>query len=246
MKTLHVILVERGRPVERRFTEFPIFVGRHPSNTLTLASATVSRFHAQIDVEGNDVVVRDEGTRLGTLVEDGMDIRRLCKASFRREREIEFTIEGTRIRATLSETQISELTPAFLGTTWRAANLLLSKAEQSPSADASKHQLVYAQGALDELRQAQSTLRGALRSDAMDRGESDASDGVATYLDATLALLRRIENCLSLVRERGLEADPDAPFVDTIVTRGRLSEEQSRPTLNEIEPAPSTPTGAEC
>ena len=63
MKTLHVTVIEHGNTTERRFTQFPVFVGRHPHNKLALTSATVSRFHAEIDVEGNNVVVRDRGAR---------------------------------------------------------------------------------------------------------------------------------------------------------------------------------------
>jgi two-component system response regulator GlrR len=60
-----------GRSVESRSERLSL--GHHPSNDLQLKDVTVSRFHAELTVEGERVRVRDLGSRNGTLV-DGVAV----------------------------------------------------------------------------------------------------------------------------------------------------------------------------
>ena len=51
-----------------------VAIGTHPSTTVCLADPTVSRFHCEIAIEDGVAVIRDLGSRNGTLV-DGVPVR---------------------------------------------------------------------------------------------------------------------------------------------------------------------------
>jgi hypothetical protein len=234
MRTLHLTLTERGATLKRHFTRFPVSLGRHPLNDLTLPDERVSRFHAELDVVGNSVVLHDRGTTNGTFVLSDTDVGRIRKTSFRLEREVEFAIEGFYIRATLSETLAPDQTTDSLGNSGDIANELLAAAGRQPHLDESLAHFEYASRTVDDLVRAQVSLRRSLSIDATPGSLSNAADNVEAYLSATITVLQSLQNSLNVVRRRGLHPEAESQSPDTVLDADVPSEVQARPTVPDV------------
>ena len=71
---LHIAVVTNGSSNDR--TDVPhgcteVRIGRHPSNHVQLTHSTVSRAHAVLFVQGEQLFVEDLGSKHGTRVRDG-------------------------------------------------------------------------------------------------------------------------------------------------------------------------------
>ena len=110
------VLRDAGRPVEKRRRVFAldapdgrhrfegprVRIGAHPGNELVVADDTVSRLHAQIDVEDEGFRLRDRGSRNGVAV-DGL---RVVDAYLRPGAEIRLGRARLRFRLLDEEVQI--------------------------------------------------------------------------------------------------------------------------------------------
>ncbi|HLA44147.1 MAG TPA: FHA domain-containing protein, partial [Aggregatilineales bacterium] len=56
-----------GEKMDRTFS-LPISIGRDVSNKVVLAETSVSRFHAQIDIENGQVILKDLQSSNGTVL----------------------------------------------------------------------------------------------------------------------------------------------------------------------------------
>ncbi len=250
MKTLHVSVVERGLPIERRFTSFPISLGRHPSNHLPLDGARVSRVHCQLDVEGDEIVVHDRGAVNGTIVLDGTVSRKLRGASHRRAREVEFLVEGFHIRATLSETRVPELTPEFLGVAWDITNRLLAAAERRPTSGGAVAHFDYARRLIEEIGETHAALRTALNGHEAEGERGDVANGIDSWLSALVTTVRGLQNSVDVLRRQGLPANETSQFRDT-TERMAMPHAQGETTLSdeirrETDAAPAQGKVCEC
>ncbi|MFN0152350.1 MAG: SpoIIE family protein phosphatase [bacterium] len=68
MTRFFLVGAERDVPMRFALREGPQTIGRASDCDITLASSSVSKRHAEIDVSGMDVVVRDLGSKNGTFV----------------------------------------------------------------------------------------------------------------------------------------------------------------------------------
>ena len=53
--------------VDKTFSRLPVRIGRNELNDLCVSNGYVSSFHAVLDVQGGNLVVRDLGSTNGTL-----------------------------------------------------------------------------------------------------------------------------------------------------------------------------------
>ncbi|MGZ3448128.1 MAG: type VI secretion system-associated FHA domain protein [Polyangiales bacterium] len=60
-----------GSVAERTFERFPVRIGRNPLNDLSLDFAYVSQFHAVLELNGRQLMLRDLGSRNGTHLRTG-------------------------------------------------------------------------------------------------------------------------------------------------------------------------------
>jgi len=69
-KTMPILTIERGPDKGKRITleDFPISIGRDPSNTIMIRDEEVSRFHVRIKARGNTLVAQDLDSRNGTYI----------------------------------------------------------------------------------------------------------------------------------------------------------------------------------
>ncbi|HEU4538339.1 MAG TPA: FHA domain-containing protein, partial [Polyangiaceae bacterium] len=68
---LRVTDTRDGSSSEYRFARFPVRIGRNQLNDLTLAYPFVSQFHCIIELRESELMLRDLGSRNGTLVPNG-------------------------------------------------------------------------------------------------------------------------------------------------------------------------------
>ncbi|MCU0685497.1 MAG: FHA domain-containing protein [Polyangiaceae bacterium] len=68
---LRVTDTRDGSSSEYRFARFPVRIGRNQLNDLTLPFPFVSQFHCIIELRENELMLRDLGSRNGTLVPGG-------------------------------------------------------------------------------------------------------------------------------------------------------------------------------
>jgi DNA-binding NtrC family response regulator len=97
------LVVEAGPETGRTFVSEGdrVAVGTHESNQLVLTDRTVSRFHCDVSLEQDRVVVRDLQSRNGTLV-DGVPVREALLADGR-----ELTLGETHLRFRVGAEQIA-------------------------------------------------------------------------------------------------------------------------------------------
>jgi type VI secretion system protein ImpI len=65
---LRVTDTRNNAMVERTFDRFPVRIGRNPLNDFQLDSGFVSQFHAVLELHGNALMLRDLGSKNGTLL----------------------------------------------------------------------------------------------------------------------------------------------------------------------------------
>lgn len=82
--TLYGQAQENGVPHGTPVSTQPFTVGRHPDNTICLANGTVSGYHAEIVIAGDEILVRDKDSTNGTLLNG----RRLKTVEVLREGDI--------------------------------------------------------------------------------------------------------------------------------------------------------------
>ncbi|MCR9198079.1 MAG: SpoIIE family protein phosphatase [Planctomycetaceae bacterium] len=63
-----IVLLKDGQAVPHELTAYPVQLGRHPDCTLQLDSNMVSRFHAQLISQGDDVMLEDLGSGNGSFL----------------------------------------------------------------------------------------------------------------------------------------------------------------------------------
>jgi type VI secretion system protein ImpI len=68
MKVLRLQVCGHGKEETLTFRRFPVRIGRDETNDCQLAFALVSRFHARIDLNGDSLLLRDEGSSHGTFL----------------------------------------------------------------------------------------------------------------------------------------------------------------------------------
>jgi type VI secretion system protein ImpI len=65
---VQVTNAQDGTSFERTFDDFPVRIGRDPLNELPLDYPFVSKFHAVVDLRGDRLILRDLGSRNGTVL----------------------------------------------------------------------------------------------------------------------------------------------------------------------------------
>jgi predicted component of type VI protein secretion system len=68
MKRIRLFIIDGSEVVERTYSELPVRIGRHATNECQIVDERVSRFHAQIERDGDALVLRDLGSHNGTLL----------------------------------------------------------------------------------------------------------------------------------------------------------------------------------
>jgi hypothetical protein len=99
MTALRLDVEHRRKQTMLLFDDLPIRIGRDPANECRLEFGFVSRVHARIERQGNRVMLRDEGSRLGTWT--GRQRQRLAPRQFvdLAALHYEFQIGALRLRA---------------------------------------------------------------------------------------------------------------------------------------------------
>src|SRR5207237_2518903 len=65
---LRVTNTQDRTAIERTFDRFPVRIGRNPLNDFQLDSPFVSQFHAVLELNGNQLMLRDLGSKNGTML----------------------------------------------------------------------------------------------------------------------------------------------------------------------------------
>jgi hypothetical protein len=128
MKRLRLLIVDGSEVVERTFSELPVRIGRHPSNECQILDDQVSRFHAQVQCDGNALILRDVDSQNGTaLVEGGDGAVRVLRAAEARSTEgsLTFFLGSVRIQAKIEAVGRDELPVAFAPAARAATEALL-------------------------------------------------------------------------------------------------------------------------
>jgi predicted component of type VI protein secretion system len=68
MKHIRLFIIDGSEVLERTYSGFSVRIGRHATNECQILDERVSRFHAQIEREGDALVLRDMGSHNGTLL----------------------------------------------------------------------------------------------------------------------------------------------------------------------------------
>lgn len=129
MKRVRLFIDDGAEAVERTFTRFPVRIGRHPTNEYQILDDQVSRFHAQLEYEGDSLVIRDLSRNGTTLVGgDGGGVRTLRAEEARSsEGSLTFVLGTVRIQAELEAVGPDEL-PGTFASAARAATKTLVEA----------------------------------------------------------------------------------------------------------------------
>jgi hypothetical protein len=85
MTTVHLVTIDAvsWRARERIYSSLPVRFGRGPENECTLEDVSVSHFHAELAIDGEELILRDLGSETGTLCVEGSRIRRLRRETAR-------------------------------------------------------------------------------------------------------------------------------------------------------------------
>jgi len=179
----------------------PVRIGRHPHNDCQLRDPTISRFHLELDWIGDRLVLRDLGTRNGVHVRVAGEMRRLRGRELTTAaREIEFSIAGIWVRASVEERDAHQIAEAAQES---AQDLLDACSPMLVTGDYTSALRV-----LTALGRGAVVLRGALQA-ARERLELGASD---PYGDIGAALMRWTQASIAAVSfvEEVLEGGPDS------------------------------------
>jgi hypothetical protein len=131
MKRLRLFITDGSEVVERAFFELPVRIGRHATNDCQILDAQASRFHAQIDRDGDSLVVRDvsrNGTTVVGGVGEGGRILRGEEAKWSGG-SLTLVVGIVRVRVELEPVGAEELPDSFVSAARAATKVLLEACE---------------------------------------------------------------------------------------------------------------------
>lgn len=223
MTLLYVVTVEasRARAAERTYSRFPVRFGRHPQNDCQLGDSRVSRFHAEIDLQGDALVLRDLGSQNGTFFADGQEIRRLTSGGTARFAggRVEFVVGHVLVEAIAGARRGSAMPPLVTAALREAANAALATAERVASGDDNGSPLGGVQSLLSSLFSGVLSVHGALTEREISRQSDiyastrprEAVSALLAWTEAIAVALRTLELDFEKVRRHvalvGTDAD---------------------------------------
>jgi hypothetical protein len=212
MTLLRVVTLEasRARGGERTYSRFPVRFGRAPQNDCQFGDTRVSRFHAEIDLQGGELVLRDLGSQNGTFFADGQEIRRLTRGGTARfaSGRVEFVIGDVLVEAVAGARRESAMPPLVTAALREAANTTLASAERVASGDDNGPPFGGARSLLTALFGGVLSVHGALTEREISQGnESDEKRPTEPSVSALLVWIEALAVALRTL-ERDLEKVP--------------------------------------
>jgi pSer/pThr/pTyr-binding forkhead associated (FHA) protein len=217
MTILRLFVLDGPEQQPRTYTQFPVRVGRHPDNDCQIVDSRVSRFHAELRVEGTEMIVTDLSSVNGTFLDDGLGVRRLQRASTRlRGNPIRLAFGAARAEAFVESGATALRQEDDVATMLvRGANAVLDACkDRNPPAEHADAQLDAMHHIVDAFFRSLVSVRHAVRrTDGVDcdeeRGRGDRSQeeaiGLLRWTQATSVALHTMEHGLEALRHHNAE-----------------------------------------